>query len=92
LTTPQRIERGYRVRFDEAGPDGNLRTGGYLRFAQDLAWIHSQSAGFDRAWYDERGLFWLVRGVELDVLDHVRFGSGRLDRGHRFSTSDRAAT
>src|SRR3954471_17980655 len=75
VTTPQRIERGYRVRFDEAGPDGNLRTGGYPRFAQDPAWIHSQSAGFDRAWYDERGLFWLVRGVELDVLEQVRFGS-----------------
>ena len=65
----QRIERTYRVRFDEAGPDGNLRSGGYLRFAQDLAWIHSESAGFGREWYGERGLFWLVRGVELEILE-----------------------
>jgi acyl-ACP thioesterase len=71
----RRIERTYRVRFDEAGPDGNLRSGGFLRFAQDLAWIHSDSAGFGRGWYGERGLFWLVRGVELDILDHVEFGS-----------------
>lgn len=80
MTTParyleRRIERTYRVRFDEAGPDGNLRSGGFLRFAQDLAWIHSESAGFDRDWYGERGLFWLVRGVELDILDLVEFGS-----------------
>ena len=70
-----RIERSYRVRFDEAGPDGNLRSGGYLRFAQDLAWIHSESAGFGREWYGERGLFWLVRGVELEVLDAVEYGT-----------------
>jgi acyl-CoA thioesterase FadM len=70
-----RIERTYRVRFDEAGPDGNLRSGGYLRFAQDLAWIHSESAGFGRDWYGERGLFWLVRGVELEILEPVEFGS-----------------
>jgi acyl-ACP thioesterase len=71
----QRIERAYRVRFDEAGPDGNLRSGGYLRFAQDLAWIHSESAGFGREWYGERGLFWLVRGVELEILEAIEFGA-----------------
>ena len=71
----QRLERIYRVRFDEAGPDGMLRSSGYLRFAQDLAWIHSESAGFGRVWYGERGLFWLVRGVELDVLEPIEYGS-----------------
>jgi acyl-ACP thioesterase len=72
---PQRIERLYRVRFDEAGGDGQLRSSGYLRFAQDLAWIHSETAGFGREWYGERQLTWLVRGVELDVLDDVEYGS-----------------
>jgi acyl-ACP thioesterase len=71
----QRIDRQYRVRFDEAGPDGNLRASGHLRFAQDLAWIHSESAGFGRDWYSERGLTWLVRGVELEVLEDVEYGS-----------------
>ncbi len=71
----QRIERTYRVRFDEAGPDGNLRSGGFLRFVQDLAWIHSESVGFGRDWYGERGLFWLVRGIELDILEPVEFGA-----------------
>ena len=75
MTVAPRIERTYRVRFDEAGPDGSMHSSGYLRFAQDLAWIHSETAGFDRGWYRERGLFWLVRGVELDVLDNVEYGS-----------------
>ncbi len=70
-----RLERTYRVRFDEAGPDGFLRASGFLRYAQDLAWIHSESAGFGRDWYRERGLFWLVRGVELDLLDDVDYGT-----------------
>jgi acyl-CoA thioesterase FadM len=75
MTIEQRLERVYRVRFDEAGPDGMLRSSGYLRFAQDLAWLHSESAGFGREWYGARGLFWLVRGVELDILDDTEFGS-----------------
>lgn len=65
----------YRVRFDEAGPDGLLRTSGLLRYAQDVAWLHSVSRGFDRAWYDERGLNWVVRAVDLEVLDRVPLGA-----------------
>jgi acyl-ACP thioesterase len=71
----RRIERAYRVRFDEAGPDGQLRASGFLRFAQDLAWIHSESAGFGRDWYGERGLTWLVRAIELDLVANVEYGS-----------------
>jgi acyl-CoA thioesterase FadM len=58
----------YRVRFDEANPDGLVRTSTLLRWAQDVAWVHSERMGFTRAWYLERGLAWLVRGVELAVL------------------------
>ena len=75
MKVAQRLERVYRVRFDEAGPDGALRSSGFLRFAQDLAWIHSESAGFGREWYGERGLFWLVRGVELDIVGSIEYGS-----------------
>lgn len=57
----------YRVRFDEAGPDGLLRTSGFMRYAQDLAWQHSADLGFGRAWYAERGLTWLVRAAELVI-------------------------
>jgi acyl-ACP thioesterase len=73
VTVERRIERTYRVRFDEAGPGGYLRASGFLRFAQDLAWIHSEWAGFGREWYRERRLLWLARAIELDVLAQVPY-------------------
>jgi acyl-ACP thioesterase len=72
---PDTCSAPYRVRFDEAAPDGLLRTSVLLRYAQDLAWFHSASRGFDRGWYAERGLTWLVRTAEIDVLQPVRVGS-----------------
>ncbi len=65
----------YRTRFDEASADGWLRSSGYLRWAQDMAWVHSEQAGLNRAWYRQRGLTWLIRAVQLDVLEEVEYGS-----------------
>jgi len=65
---------GYRVRFDEAGPDGRVRTSALLRYAQDVAWRHSEALGFDRRWYLERGRWWVVRAVDLEVLGPVAMG------------------
>jgi acyl-ACP thioesterase len=73
-------EATYRVRFDEAGPDGLLRTSGLLRYAQDVAWLHSTARGFDRDWYGERELTWLVRCAELEVLAPVPMGTTLLSR------------
>ncbi|MFL5777703.1 MAG: acyl-[acyl-carrier-protein] thioesterase [Chloroflexota bacterium] len=71
---PDTCSAGYRVRFDEAGPDGLLRTSVLLRMAQDVAWLHSSSRGFTRQWYRERGLTWLARAAEVTVLGEVRVG------------------
>jgi acyl-ACP thioesterase len=65
----------YRVRFDEAGPDGKMRSSTYLRWAQDLAWRHSEAAGLARDWYRQRSLTWLIRAVELDVATDLDFGT-----------------
>jgi acyl-ACP thioesterase len=65
----------YRVRFDEAGPDGRLRTSGFMRYAQDLAWQHSADLGFGREWYAERGLTWLVRAAELMITAAPEMGT-----------------
>ena len=65
---------GYRVRFDEAGADGRVRTSALLRYAQDIAWRHSEDLGFDRTWYTERGRWWVVRAVELEVLEPIPMG------------------
>ena len=71
---PDTCSSGFRVRFDEAGPDGLLRTSVLLRMAQDVAWLHSSSRGFTRQWYRERGLTWLARAAEVTVLGEVRVG------------------
>jgi acyl-ACP thioesterase len=65
----------YRIRFDECGPDGLVRTSSLLRYAQDIAWIHSELLGFDRAWYAERRLAWVVRAIELAILGPTPLGS-----------------
>jgi acyl-CoA thioesterase FadM len=64
----------YRVRFDECGPDGWVRSSALLRYAQDLAWIHSERLGFGREWYADRGLAWVVRAVELAILEPAGLG------------------
>jgi acyl-ACP thioesterase len=70
---PDRCSAPYRVRFDEAGPDGRIRTSVLLRYTQDLASHHSAVRGFDRAWYRERGLVWLVRAAELVVSSPIAY-------------------
>jgi acyl-ACP thioesterase len=65
---------GYRVRFDEAGPDGLVRASTLLRYAQDVAWRHSENLGFDRGWYQARGLGWVVRGLDLALRAPIPMG------------------
>ncbi len=65
---------GYRVRFDEAGADGRARTSSLLRYAQDIAWRHSEDLGFDRRWYTDQGRWWVVRSIELAVLAPIPMG------------------
>ncbi len=65
----------FRVRFDEAGPSGEIRTSALLRYAADLAWFHSETRGYGRDWYRERRLAWLVRGVELELLRSIPYGT-----------------
>jgi acyl-CoA thioesterase FadM len=64
----------HRVRFDECDAGGILRAGGFLRVMQDLAWRHSEAMGYDRAWYLEHRLTWLVRYADLRIVGEV--GSG----------------
>jgi acyl-ACP thioesterase len=69
------FEAPYRVRFDESGTDGRIRTSVLLRYAQDIAWQHSDARGYDRAWYGERGLTWVVRAVEIAVAGVIPMGA-----------------
>ena len=69
-----RFYADYRIRFDEAGPDGLLRGSSLLGIVQDAAWQHSESVGLTREWYAERRLLWLVRAVDLRILAPVAHG------------------
>jgi acyl-CoA thioesterase FadM len=71
---PLRHAAEYRVRFDEASPQGLLRGSALLGYVQDVAWRHSEALGFPRAWYRAKGVAWLVRAVEARVLAPIRDG------------------
>lgn len=68
MHVPRRIATPVRVRFEECQPGGEIRASAFLRYAQDAAWVHSDAAGFDRAWYRQRDLAWLVRCLTLEVV------------------------
>ncbi len=70
----QPMSHAYRARFDECGPDGCVRSSALLRYAVDLAWIHSEHSGFTREWYAERAVAWVVRAAELAVLAPMPLG------------------
>ena len=58
-------EEGRGVRFDECGRDGRMHAAALLRHAQDVAWLHSERLEYGRAWYEARGVGWVVRGIDL---------------------------
>ncbi len=72
---PDSCSAPYRVRFDEGGPDGLIRTSVLLRYTQDLAGYHSDTRGFGRSWYTERGITWLVRAAEVWVVQPIAVGT-----------------
>jgi acyl-CoA thioesterase FadM len=58
-------EEGRGVRFDECDSRGQMRSAALLRHAQDLAWRHSEVLEYGRAWYEARGVGWVVRSVDM---------------------------
>lgn len=74
MSLPERIEQPYRARFDECGADGLMRSSSYLRYAQEMAWVHSDLLGLDRDWYEERRLTWVVRSLQLDIMAPIVHG------------------
>jgi len=58
-------DEGRSVRFDECNRAGTMRAAAVLRHAQDLAWQHSETLEYGRAWYESRGVGWVVRSVDL---------------------------
>ena len=84
--SPTRFAASYRVRFDESVPTGTIRTSGLLRYAQDVAWMHSDALGFDRDWYQARSLTWLVRAAAA-ALESGDGGSRSSPRAARLAAA-----
>jgi acyl-ACP thioesterase len=82
LREPDRCSAPYRVRFDEGGPDGLVRTSVLLRYTQDLAGYHSTARGYGRGWYAERGITWLVRAAEVGVVAPIAVGDELVGTTH----------
>ena len=59
----------YRVRFDEAARMAARGRRCSCATPRMPAWLHSERRGFGREWYAERGLAWVVRGLELTVFE-----------------------
>jgi acyl-CoA thioesterase FadM len=74
-TAPATAVVPYRARFDECGIDATLRASALLRWAQDVAWIHSERLGFGREWYAARQLAWVVRGMVLNMAAPIPMGA-----------------
>ncbi|MEA2629940.1 MAG: hypothetical protein QOE66_159 [Chloroflexota bacterium] len=79
---PDRCSAPYRVRFDEGGPDGLVRTSVLLRYTQDLAGYHSAARGYGRDWYAARGITWLVRAAEVAVVAPIAVGDELIGTTH----------
>lgn len=65
----------FRVRFDECALDRAARASACLRYVIETAFAHSAHVGFPLAWYDGRGLHWLVRRVHLHLYEAVSYGA-----------------
>ena len=79
---PDACSAPYRVRFDEGGSDGLIRTSVLLRYTQDLAGYHSTLRGYGRDWYAERGITWLVRAAEVAVIGPIGVGAELVGTTH----------
>jgi len=64
----------FPVRFDECARDGAARASALFRYVVETAFAHSTARGFPLAWYEARGLYWLVRRARLDLHSTVPYG------------------
>lgn len=63
----------FRIRHDECDAYGVLNNAVYLRLAQETAWRHSASAGFDPSWYLQHQRAWVARDTEIEYLAPVHY-------------------
>jgi acyl-CoA thioester hydrolase len=65
---------GFRVRHDELDSFGHLNNAVCVKYMQEAAIRASSDAGYSLLWYEERGVAWVIRRLEIRYYFQVRYG------------------
>jgi acyl-CoA thioesterase FadM len=58
------------VRSYELGNTGKARSVAFLRWFQEAAYTNSAELGFTVEWYQNMGVSWVLREIDLELLEH----------------------
>jgi acyl-CoA thioester hydrolase len=64
----------WQVRSYELDSNGHVNNSVYLSWAEEIATLHAEAAGFGRAWALEHGGAWVVGKHEIKYLRPARYG------------------
>ena len=64
----------FRVRHDELDSFGHLNNAVCVKYVQEAAIQASADAGYSIQWYEERGVAWVIRRLEIRYYLQVRYG------------------
>src|SRR5262245_66025453 len=64
----------FRVRQDELDSFAHLNNAVCVKYMQEAAIQGSTDAGYALQWYEERGVAWVVRRLEIRYYLQVRYG------------------
>lgn len=65
--------RGYRVRYSEINPDGQLTPTDYARYIIDTAYDWGETLGLGDQISEELGLYWVIRETEIQFFGSLHF-------------------
>lgn len=68
------FSRRFRVRHDELDSFGHLNNAVSLKYLQEAAIQASEDAGYGLRWYEERGVGWVMRRLEIRYHLQVLYG------------------
>jgi acyl-CoA thioester hydrolase len=67
------FERSFRVRLYECDAYGHVNHANYLRYMQEAALDASAAVGYNKAWYDAAGRYWLILQTGITYLRPLQF-------------------
>jgi acyl-CoA thioester hydrolase len=67
------FERSFRIRLYECDAYGHVNHATYLRYMQEAALDASAAVGYDIAWYDAAGRYWLILQTGITYLRPLQY-------------------